>query len=774
MATANRYSRTGGLDASLQFELNNGENTGPGHATILGFYANYLTSRSSMADLIAAGTYASVRACGGPVIPLRLGRVDAFSAGAPGVPQPGDSIGTFRQQFDRMGFSPAEMIQVTACGHSLGSVHSAEFPQLVPVSTSANGQISFDSSVAAFDSRVVTEYMNGSTSNPLVVGPAVALKKHSDFRVFNSDGNATVNAMVLPGTFQSICQTVLQKMIDVVPSGVVLTDPIVPYAVKPVDMQLTLTTGNRLLLTGNIRIRTTNLAAKSIDNIVLAWKDRSGGNNCGPITSCSTTSTFQGVAHGFDDTFGFFPISVHVPASEGISSFVVKLNRKDGGSQIYDNNGQGYPMPDGIILQKPQSCLLQGSGALTAAALVRNDLANLPVDLNVSFLVPRAKGGNPVPALNNANISMTRGNCAGAYTFYTATFAIPGGLSYNARIGVTAGVGVSSVTDDFNHAGGLGGTCEAFTAGSACSSMTASSTASSEISSPTFISGPAVPSSSVVSSSSISSIPLPTPAKKPMVGEYRLVGCWTEGVGVRALGGAAFASDSMTLELCMKTCTGFDYWGTEYGRECYCANDLHGSSQKADETGCNMSCAGEATEYCGAGARIELYSTTATRSTSTVPNATGTLARRPTVGLYALVGCQTEATASRALSGFSYADDAMTLESCAAFCGGSTFFGTEYGRECFCGNTLGAGSSPTAQSDCSMTCAGNAFEYCGAGNRLELYRLTSPSSPTSLSRKARLPPASEYTSGLLSVTAFSLTLTAGYMLFRWLNSRGRE
>ena len=413
-------------------------------------------------------------------------------------------------------------------------MHSAEFPQLVPASTSVNGQISFDSSVAAFDSRVVTEYMNGSTSNPLVVGPAVALKKHSDFRVFNSDGNATVNAMFLPGAFQSVCQTVLQKMVDVVPGGVVLTDPIVPYTVKPADMQLTLTTGSRLLLTGSIRIRTTNLAANSIENIVLAWKDRSGGNSCGPITSCSTTSTLQGVAHGFDDTFDFFTISVYIPASEGISSSVVKLNLKGRGSQIYNGNGQGYPMPDEIILQKPQRCLLQGSGALTAAALVRNDLANLPVDLNISFLVPRAKGGNHVPALSNADISMTRGDCAGACTFYTATFTIPRGLSYNARVGVTAGVGVSSVKDDFNHVGGLGGTCEVFTAGSACSSMTASFAASSEISSSILISGPAVPSSSVVSSSVISSIPLP--AKKPTVGEYRLVGCWTEGVGVRALG----------------------------------------------------------------------------------------------------------------------------------------------------------------------------------------------------------------------------------------------
>ena len=32
-----------------------------------------------------------------------------------------------------------------------------------------------------------------------------------------------------------------------------------------------------------------------------------------------------------------------------------------------------------------------------------------------------------------------------------------------------------------------------------------------------------------------------------------------------------------------------------------------------------------------------------------------------------------------------------------------------------------------------MVCGGNAYEYCGAGNRLELYRLASASSVTSQS-----------------------------------------
>jgi hypothetical protein len=95
-----------------------------------------------------------------------------------------------------------------------------------------------------------------------------------------------------------------------------------------------------------------------------------------------------------------------------------------------------------------------------------------------------------------------------------------------------------------------------------------------------------------------------------------------------------------------------------------------------------MVCGGDPTEFCGNGNRLELYSTTATRTTTATAAPTGTLAVRPTVGAYTFVGCQTEATAGRALSEKSYADDSMTLDSCASYCSGFTYFGTEYSREC--------------------------------------------------------------------------------------------
>ena len=294
------------------------------------------------------------------------------------------------------------------------------------------------------------------------------------------------------------------------------------------------------------------------------------------------------------------------------------------------------------------------------------------MNLGVSYLTPRnTPDGNPVPALNAATVAMTKGACVGQYTFYEASFTIPGGLSYNARVSITAGSGATTYTDDFNKASDLGGTCAEFAGGATCGAVTTSS-----------IAPPSSTSVPVSSSVPATTTAAPTPAIKPVVGGYVFVNCYTEGTGVRALSGAAFAYDEMTLESCMANCTGFDYWATEYGRECYCGNSLHSSSTEAPAGDCNMVCGGDPTEFCGNGNRLELYSTTATRTSSATPTPTATLAIKPTVGAYTFVGCQTEATVGRALAGKGYADDAMTLESCATYCDGFLYFGTEYGREC--------------------------------------------------------------------------------------------
>ncbi|KAI9158687.1 WSC domain-containing protein [Paramyrothecium foliicola] len=732
MSTANTFFGIGGMDGSLQYELKNGENTGPGFRTTLEFLAPYMNRKATLADLLALSVYTSVRSCGGPAVPVRAGRVDATSRGSTGVPQPQNSILTFQQQFQRMGFTNQEMIQVTACGHTLGGVHAQEFPDILPVGSRVNDFEGLDSSVAVFDNKVVTEYLDGTSKNPLLGGPAANVNKHSDFKVFNSDRNATMQAMTGAEAFRNVCKSVLQKMIDVVPAGVTLSDPIVPYQVKPVNLQLSLATGGTSLrFTGFIRVRTTNLPRENIANVVLTYKNRNGGSQCGS-GPCTITTTIQGVSQGFDDTFAFFPIDANIPASVGISSFIVTVNQVDGTSTLFDNNGESYPIQDGVLLQVPQSCLLGSSGALTVVAAVRNDRVDDGAVALVTFKTPQTR--SPVPLLQEASVTLQKGRCVGAYTLFSATYTIQGGLAYESRIDVKNG----DLSDSFRSVNDIGGTCRAFANPAVCNAAgasdstsaagtpTASSTTLTSVTS-TLLTTPSTtpaPSASSISSALSSASPIPSPYHRESVGGYLLVSCWSEGAATRALSGDSYVDAEMTLEKCEEFCSDYVYWGTEFGQECYCGNSLSSSSDAVPIDDCNMACGGDASQYCGAGNRLELYSTTAAvtiSSTSTSATPVPTPVHRDVVGKYNFVGCWKEAVGGRALTGPSTASADMTNEQCATFCSSFKYFGTEYASECYCGDYLATSSESAPLEDCSMTCSGDASEFCGAGNRLELY-----------------------------------------------------
>jgi WSC domain len=256
-----------------------------------------------------------------------------------------------------------------------------------------------------------------------------------------------------------------------------------------------------------------------------------------------------------------------------------------------------------------------------------------------------------------------------------------------------------------------------------------------------------------ISGTSVATATPTGPSIKQTVGSYSYYGCQTESTTGRALDGASLASDSMTLELCKATCAGYTYWGTEYGRECYCGDFFGAGSIAAPATDCSFLCPGDSTEYCGAGNRLSVYvfnstvssssssipsSTVSptniafTSSTSSTPTPTGPT-NKDTVGPYRYYGCQTEASNMRALSGAVFVNSGMTLEFCEASCAGWTYWGTEYGQECYCGDSFNAGSVAAPATDCSFLCPGDSTEYCGAGNRLSVYVFNSTVSSSSSS-----------------------------------------
>lgn len=70
----------------------------------------------------------------------------------------------------------------------------------------------------------------------------------------------------------------------------------------------------------------------------------------------------------------------------------------------------------------------------------------------------------------------------------------------------------------------------------------------------------------------------------------------------------------------------------------------------------------------------------------------------------------------------------MTTKMCAEKCWEYNYSGVEYGRECWCSNTLNylgnTGAVPAknvTDSECKFLCPGDNKAYCGAGSKLSVY-----------------------------------------------------
>ncbi|KAF1969272.1 heme peroxidase [Bimuria novae-zelandiae CBS 107.79] len=760
--SGNIFTGLGGLDGSIAWEIDTLENEGVFADDSVKAWANFVSDQTSLSDVIAAATYAVTRSCSNISIAVRGGRVDATQAGPVGfVPQPQNAVTIFRNQFARMGLDDQGMVQFVACGHTIGGVHVADHPEITDKALAT-----FDKTPYSLDNSIAVEYMQGTTNNPLVVGQSVANRRNSDFKVFSgADRNVTISALAADReVFDNACKTIFQKMIDQVPSGVVLSDPVTPYEVKPYGLQLTLLDGgSKIRFTGDVRVRSTRGA---VSQVQLTYTDR---NRAVAQTPIDTTA--KGIAAGFDDSFDFFGFSTDLPADTSISSFNVVVTYGDS-ITTFDNNGSGFQVQDAVIYQAPQSCL-NSDGQLTVVAAVR-DAQDAP-NLQVMIKVPQASP-NPVPSISTTTIPMATQSAVGSYGLYAANlafspdikqppvFGIFGGSVADTRKGVSdlatscatlatptqsSSSSSSSASGDFitSSAGGnftsssisasassvitptpstLSDSMTSSTSApesvsssestpSSSSELTPSSVSSSSISAPASASSTESTSSSISSSSSnpeppsstasTSTTPSPTGSA-----DYAFEGCYYDPVNPRALTGKNDYNDEMTIDLCATSCSQFHYFGVEYGRECYCGNELNSLSTSQSLTDCAMPCGGSSTRICGGPQRISLY----TNSKYSAPV-------EPSMPGYEYKGCYSEGSNTRALLTKSFNAPDMTVEQCASLCTGIPYFGVEYSQECYCGTTLQSGSVPQPASDCNMLCAGNKTQYCGGPNRLSLY-----------------------------------------------------
>ncbi|KAK0099474.1 hypothetical protein ONS96_008312 [Cadophora gregata f. sp. sojae] len=144
------------------------------------------------------------------------------------------------------------------------------------------------------------------------------------------------------------------------------------------------------------------------------------------------------------------------------------------------------------------------------------------------------------------------------------------------------------------------------------------------------------PSISFVPVPSTTAKSAPTTATRPKTvlsaAAYKYLGCYAEGLNVRALGDASFPDDGNTIERCVTACYPYKYAGAEYGRECWCGNELKGASKVSEYDFCNMPCAGNGEQYCGGIVALNVYVVGDAPSASFIPvtvSGTAIMSRKP-------------------------------------------------------------------------------------------------------------------------------------------------
>ena len=261
------------------------------------------------------------------------------------------------------------------------------------------------------------------------------------------------------------------------------------------------------------------------------------------------------------------------------------------------------------------------------------------------------------------------------------------------------------------------------------------------------------PSASTASPTSTSTTaPTSYPTAKLPSG-WSAVGCVVDNANTRTLDSGATTANDQTIAKCIAIAQqkGLPYAGVEYGRECWVGT----SASKANiqiGTGCNVPCGGDSGTICGGAYRLSLYvnnnlmsgSATTSKFTSTAASSTNVKSASTSKASASSspspspssssslpsgwkdLGCQADSSTKRILTGYTTNNYATnSAQSCINLCAskGYTYAGTEYGWQCYCGNTANLNPS----SGCDTNCPDKSGK-CGGAYRMNLYSSSSGSS----------------------------------------------
>jgi hypothetical protein len=249
-----------------------------------------------------------------------------------------------------------------------------------------------------------------------------------------SDGNVTMHKLADESYYQKSCSSILGRMIDTVPAGVVLTDPITPTDIKPYITSYA-RVGNETHLTGRIRIRTGPTSGRDVNDMTVTLLPKGPKNETLERIPTDVPSFNDGKSYGpGGEIFTWFEFSQNLSASAA-RSFDIEIHSKSRGSTtLYDNAGTGgYPLNANILWQDASSCTVYDSdtetGTLQVVAAIRKTTLQQQ-SANPEMIITR-RDDNPESVLPKLSTQTTRmsstGRESGEFEYWVANVTLPGG-----------------------------------------------------------------------------------------------------------------------------------------------------------------------------------------------------------------------------------------------------------------------------------------------------------------------------------------------------------
>ena len=141
------------------------------------------------------------------------------------------------------------------------------------------------------------------------------------------------------------------------------------------------------------------------------------------------------------------------------------------------------------------------------------------------------------------------------------------------------------------------------------------------------------------------------------------------------------------------------------------------------EKGCDVPCSGDKTEVCGGKEGLSVWNLTASEGvpTTTVKQ----------VGYYLSEGCYPASYTSNKKSTQLLTSDhaftnktSLTVESCINYCSDADFpvAGVSDGYTCTCASSLPTTVKSLDAKECNLPCVGNSREFCGAYQKVNVYK----------------------------------------------------